>query len=514
MFVVVSMAIAAGSVCASYGTHIRQYLLGGDELTSAETEESFDADSKTDVINCATPSVNRSYSEETKASEPLGSDADDDDDESGLWPHHLDDWPHTRFTMELPPLQEESASDAEESANDADERDSLQDGEDSEASDRSAETCESLEDAENDPDQSSRPGSKLCADDYAGANSGAYAEAICVSYAEPSSPPPSSPSSPPRTMAPYLTIPSNNDAKRIYARQLVRAVVRDSTGIKIRISAAPDPDIPPRTRERPAAAPAATEALLQQHYSITGSPADIAPPIASPCTPASIEANAPEAVYPFDDAAVLPPKLLEAAWFLGIASELLGALRAPQVEVRQVEVRQVEVRQVEVRQAHRHAAAISLAALTAAEEPTAEATAAAAALGAIARGAPTRAAAAAAAKLHAAPWATRTARHETWRGQRLECTARGSSRDLYRRLSKEDSLPASPPRANSVPTPQDVWARVGDVWATRAAALEAASGITPPSASPSPSASKKAASAKDSAGPQPCRRCNLTQTRL
>ena len=212
MFVVVSMAIAAGAVCASYGTHIRHYLLGGGELTSAETEESFDADGKTDVIN-------KSYSEEIKASEPSGSDSDDDDDESGLWPHHLDDWPHTRFTMELPPLQEESASDAEESANDADERDSLQDGEESEASDRSAETCESLEDAENDPDQSSRPGSKLYADDadaddFAGGNSEAFVEAIRVSYAEPYSPPPSSPFKMDLSFTAWLTCSLSKASKR------------------------------------------------------------------------------------------------------------------------------------------------------------------------------------------------------------------------------------------------------------------------------------------------------------
>ena len=503
MFVVVSMAIAAGAVCASYGTHIRHYLSGGGELTSAETEESFDADGKTDVIN-------KSYSEEIKASEPSGSDSDDDDDESGLWPHHLDDWPHTRFTMELPPLQEESASDAEESASDAEERDSLEDGEEAEASDRSAEKCESLEDAEIDPDQSSRPGSKLYADDadaddFAGGNSEAFVDAIRVIYAEPYSLPPSSPSNSPRTMAPYLTIPSNNDAKRIYARHLVRAVVRDSTGIKMRSSAAPDPDIPPHIRERPAAAPAATAALLQHSYRNTVSPAGIALPSASPCTPARMEAackapHALEALRPVDDAAVLSPKLLEVALFLGIASELLGA----------VEVRQAR----QVRRAHRRAAATALAALTTAEKPPAAATAAAAASRAIARAAPPRAAAAAAAEPHAAPRVTRTARHETWRGQRMECTARGSSRDLYRRLSKEDSLRASPPRAKSVPTPQEVWARVGDVWATRAAAMEAASGIVPPSASPSTSASKKAASAKDGAGPQPCRRCNLIRTRL
>ena len=99
----VPIAIAASAVCASY--RVRRCLHG---------------DGKADVD--VTDQISDSTAlrvEEPTASEHLNNDLDCEDDNSGLWPHHLDEWPHTRYVLcdKLPPLQEEgeTESDVDES---------------------------------------------------------------------------------------------------------------------------------------------------------------------------------------------------------------------------------------------------------------------------------------------------------------------------------------------------------------------------------------------------------------
>ena len=52
--------------------------------------------------------------EEPTASEHLNNVLDCEDDNSSLWPHHLDEWPHTRYALcdKLPPLQEEGETES------------------------------------------------------------------------------------------------------------------------------------------------------------------------------------------------------------------------------------------------------------------------------------------------------------------------------------------------------------------------------------------------------------------
>ena len=99
----VPMAIAASAICTTYHFRVRRCLLGDGKA---------DVD-VTDHISASTAL----RVEEPTASEHLNSDLDCEDVNSSLWPHHLDEWPHTRYALcdKLPPLQEEGESDADES---------------------------------------------------------------------------------------------------------------------------------------------------------------------------------------------------------------------------------------------------------------------------------------------------------------------------------------------------------------------------------------------------------------
>jgi hypothetical protein len=115
----VPIAIAASAV--SY--RVRRCLHGDGKTDVDVTDQIFDSTAL--------------HVEEPTASEHLNNDLDCEDDNSSLWPHHLDEWPHTRYALcdKLPPLEEEG-----ETESDVDESGSSEAGDDNSVN---SECCDS-----------------------------------------------------------------------------------------------------------------------------------------------------------------------------------------------------------------------------------------------------------------------------------------------------------------------------------------------------------------------------------